>query len=278
MVLNFRFPEPYDLRQTFECGQIFRFSSDDGGTTYYGSYGDRVLKLVQIDAKCIEVSSNVSKGLQQVADRFLRTDIKYGEMLEALRRDPVMAEILEETIGLRLLLQDPLECMVSYFLSQCSNIPRIKQNLHTIVTQLGETIKFEGKKFWIFPPRERWDAITEETLRDWGFGYRAKYIAPFIHNYPAFLDKPIEDWEIFNKVLQDIYGIGAKVADCVQLFAFGDLGRFPVDTWIHKFVQARYFGGQKITPRKARIFGMEQFGPWAGYAQEFIYMWARNHL
>ena len=68
---------------------------------------------------------------------------------------------------------------------------------------------------------------------------------------------------------QDSKGVGPKVADCVALFGFGRLEAFPVDVRIQKVVENIY--GVTGSYEKVSRFGMEKFGAYAGYAQEFLY-------
>jgi N-glycosylase/DNA lyase len=121
--------------------------------------------------------------------------------------------------------------------------------------------------------------LTEQNYRDFGFGYRANYLEKFIKNYPEFLKNPMnrEKTLELNKKLQEIEGIGQKVSDCIKLFAFGDLNLFPVDTWMKKFMLKYYIKGKKISNKRIRELGMTMFGKWAGYAQEFIYHYARSY-
>ncbi|MHA1612025.1 MAG: hypothetical protein ACTSYU_08255, partial [Promethearchaeota archaeon] len=104
-----------------------------------------------------------------------------------------------------------------------------------------------------------------------------KYIASFIQDYPPFLSNPKKKGEEFNRQLQEIYGIGQKVADCIQLFGYGDLTLFPVDTWMRKFMIKYYFSGKKTSNAKIRALGRQMFSQWAGYAQEFIFHYARHY-
>ena len=53
-----------------------------------------------------------------------------------------------------------------------------------------------------------------------------------------------------------------KVADCILLFGLGRLEAFPVDTWMKK---AGSFYPQP-----------EEFGPYAGVAQQYIFHYARS--
>ena len=271
------FPEIYDLSHTFDCGQIFRFHSSDNGKTYYGPLSDRIIKLTQIDEHKLEITSNQPEGLMPKIHEFLRIKDDYIAIQHSLQIDSLMKEIIQTTDGLHLVKQDPFECSISYLLSQCSNIPRITQNLSHLSEMFGKRLIFEEQIFYLFPKREDLLSLGEDDFRDMGFGYRAKYIASFIHDYPPFLCQPGQCGEEFNRQLQEIYGIGQKVADCIQLFGYGDLTLFPVDTWMRKFMINHYFSGKKVPNTEIRTFGRQMFGQWAGYAQEFIFHYARHY-
>ncbi|MHA1674573.1 MAG: DNA-3-methyladenine glycosylase family protein [Promethearchaeota archaeon] len=271
------FPETYDLSQTFDCGQIFRFHSSDNGKTYYGPLSDRIIKLTQINEHTLEISSSQPEGLRLKIHEFLRVKDDYITIQNSVKVDPLMEKVIQKTNGLHLVKQDSFECAISYLLSQCSNIPRITQNLSQLSEMFGKRIIFDDQIFYLFPKREDLLQLGEDDFREMSFGYRAKYIASFIHDYPQFLRKPKKKGEDFNRQLQKIYGIGQKVADCIQLFGYGDLTLFPVDTWMRKFMIKYYFSGKKPSNAKIRALGRQMFGQWAGYAQEFIFHYARHY-
>jgi N-glycosylase/DNA lyase len=274
-VLRLSFPEPYDLGHTFDCGQIFRFETFDNGKSYLGPLKDRIVKIESIDSHTLEITSNKTTGLEALIRSFLRVGDDYLAMQKAISRNTLMKKIVQTTSGLHLLNQDTLECCVSFILSQCSNIPRIKQNLQTLCSLYGEKVEFEGKTFTLFPEREKLCELNSLTYRDMGFGYRAEYLANFICNYPEFLNVQKFETNEFNAQLMELKGIGQKVADCIQLFGYGDLGVFPVDTWMEKFMIKYFNGGQKAPLRKLRQMGQNLFGKWAGYAQQLIFHYAR---
>ena len=271
------FSEIFDLVKTFECGQIFRFETIDSGKTYFGALNDRIIKIIQKNPHTLIFSSNKNSNLDKLLKSFFRTKDNYLEMQTSIKIDNLMKEVVDFSNGLHLLNQDNFECSISYILSQCSNIPRIKRNLKDLSKLYGKPVIFEDQEFFLFPSRSDLIDVTEEEFRDLGFGYRAKYLRSFIENYPSFLGEPILDSEIFNQKLQNVEGIGQKVADCIQLFAYGDISHFPVDTWMEKFMIKFYNNEQKISKKKIRELGVSLFGKWAGYAQEFIFYYARNH-
>jgi N-glycosylase/DNA lyase len=80
-----------------------------------------------------------------------------------------------------------------------------------------------------------------------------------------------------RELLKTIPGVGNKIADCVLLFAFSRYETFPVDVWIKRAVEAKYFDSRDVRPDEVRRFGQEYFGKYAGYAQEYIYHYVRKH-
>jgi N-glycosylase/DNA lyase len=275
MSIRLQFNESYDLPHTFDCGQTFRFTTYDSGRTYYGPIGNRILKIKSLDSNTLQVSSNFDTNLEIFCRSFFRLEDDYHAMQKRVAIDDLMTKIVETTNGLHVVRQDRFECVLSFILSQCSNIPRITKNINSIAEKYGTKVHWEGHDFYLFPELSLLKNVSEEIYREMGFGYRAKYIAKLIQNWPSFLDTPPQDSNEFNKKLQSIEGIGQKVADCIQLFAYGDMKWFPVDTWMNKFMHKYYSQGQKQTEKQLRLLGQSMFGEWAGYAQELIFRYAR---
>lgn len=276
IVIELEFLEEYNLTYTFDCGQIFRFESFDNGKTYYGPLEDRIIKITQRDPHTLVIESTKEKDLQSIIKKFFRVGDNYLEMQTSIRIDSIMDTVVQATNGLHMLRQDLFECFIAYLLSQCSNIPRITKNLNELAKRYGIPIKMDGHEFYLFPKREDLLDLSVDHFKDMGFGYRAKYIHSFLHNYPEFIFQNQYNGLELNKKLQEIDGIGQKVADCIQLFGFGDLTIFPVDTWIHKYMIKYYFNGNsKTSLKQIRQTGMRLFGKWSGYAEELIYMYSR---
>ncbi|MCF2140313.1 MAG: hypothetical protein K9W44_09695 [Candidatus Lokiarchaeota archaeon] len=293
-----KFHERYDLRQTLECGQIFRFQKhNNDAQIYYIPLKDRILKIFQKNDHILEITSNKNQDLKPILSTFFRLNDDYQQIQRRISIDSLMGKILAATNGLHLLKQDVFECTISFLLSQCSNIPRITRNVNNLAEQFGTPINFDNQQFYLFPTREQLLSVSEQQYVEMGFGYRAKYIYNFVQNTPNFIKKAINlenpsknhsknpsenHSEILtgielNQALQNIQGVGQKIADCVQLFGFGDLSYFPVDTWMRKFMIQHYFNDKKASIKAIRQKGQDLFGKWAGYAQEFIYHYARSY-
>ena len=71
-------------------------------------------------------------------------------------------------------------------------------------------------------------------------------------------------------------GVGEKVANCALLFGFERVRAFPIDVWIERVLRERYFKRKrKVTSPRLRAFAAEYFGPYGGYAQQYLFHHAR---
>lgn len=142
--------------------------------------------------------------------RFLIDYLSLDVPLELLytewaNKDPVFARFATRFSGLRMLRQDPWECLCAFVCSSNNNIARIGQMVQNLCThfspvllehsypappplaQSANSLKSEGGDleqgevriaFHPFPPPEALAKPgVEEKLRELGFGYRAKYLA-----------------------------------------------------------------------------------------------------
>ncbi len=271
--------QPFNLEQSAECGQAFRWTRD--GDYYYCVVGSRILKVRQKGRKLfasLHPGTGYLSVLQAVGDIF-RFDDNVEEILSELSRDRLIRSSLSGHRGLRLIRQDPWECLVSYLCSINSNIPRIRGDVERLSARYGEEIVFDGRTFHTFPSIDALANAEEEELRSMKVGFRAKYIVSAARKVR---DEKV-DLMSFRKMdygdafaeLCTYFGIGPKVADCVLLFSMDKLEAFPVDRWVRRGVEILYFGGKRMTEKQVREWSREHFGRYAGYAQEYLFYGAR---
>ena len=75
-----------------------------------------------------------------------------------------------------------------------------------------------------------------------------------------------------RSVLCRFPGVGDKIANCVLLFAFGRLEVMPIDVWIARVLREKYFPEKRtIRPAQLADFCQQHFGPYAGYAQQYLF-------
>ncbi|MEM2104985.1 MAG: DNA glycosylase [Candidatus Bathyarchaeia archaeon] len=278
---------PFNLDVTLCCGQVFRW--DKIGEWWFGVTGEKVFKIRQIDEE-LEFE-NADEGF--VREYFgLKDDLP--KILSQIRKDKHVKTAIEKFKGLRILRQDPWECLVSYICATYKNIPAIKKMLLNLSRKFGEKVVFEGRDFYTFPTPAALAKANKRELLECGLGYRAEYVletAKMVHNGNSCLeDLKKTDYLKARSELLKLPGVGSKVADCVSLFSLEKLEAFPVDVWIKRIILRHYANHfesefiKKISSRKSfgkaeyeklRLFGRRYFGEYAGYAQEYLYHYER---
>ena len=266
--------QPLDLPLTLESGQAFRWH-DDGGV-WSGFIEGRLLTLERDDAGlrvAFDPASQPDAG-RAVRDYF-RLDDDLPAIYAQLCRDERLAAAVERHWGLRILRQDPWECLIAFICSQNSNIPRIAGMQETLANTLGGTATLGALTRRTFPTPEALASAGEARLRELGLGYRARYVAATAETVAAggldllaLRDAPYED---AKAALVALPGVGEKVADCVLVFALEQMDAVPIDRWVRRALEEWYLDGQRLSYRDLWAWTREAFGPYAGYAQQYLF-------
>ncbi|MCG7841174.1 MAG: hypothetical protein MIO87_04590 [Methanomassiliicoccales archaeon] len=252
-----------NLDHTLGCGQVFRWRKE--GDLWKGVVDGHAAKLRQKAD-----GAQVISGMDQTSfDRYFRTDDELEKVYRELSFDPVLGDYFTRYRGLRLIRQDPWECVASYALATNANIPRIQGMIERVCRTFGTEMD-DGS--YAFPSPEQ---LLDRCHRadGCGLGYRTDRfieLARLVHrekvDFSALMDMEYMDCA---RELVALPGIGNKVADCVALFCLDHLEAFPVDIRIKKAMAQLY--GAEGSYRKVSAFARERFGHWAGYAQEYIF-------
>ena len=278
---------PFDLDLTLCCGQIFKWEKKDDW--WCGVIEDKPIKIRQINTQ-LEIK-NINSNL--VKSYFGLNDDLY-EIKRKICRDKHIEKALNKFWGLRIIHQDPWECLISYICATYKSIPAIRKMLYKLSEKFGEKKIFDDNIFFTFPKPEKLQSAKESDLLDCGLGYRSKYVLAtskkIFGNESIFEDLKKLPYFQAKKKLIDLPGVGPKVADCVLLFSLGKNNAFPIDIWIKRVI-LRYYSnhfskqfiskmstGRVITTSDYNIlneFGRTYFGEYAGYAQEYLYHFER---
>jgi N-glycosylase/DNA lyase len=266
---GFLTPTRFDLRSTMESGQFFRWRLEDGA--YVVQTGRSLFRVSQEEGR---LSYEGAPALQVAGFLGLEDDLEAIE--SSLSADRRLAPALEAHPGLRLLRQDPWECLCAFMTSVASSIPRIARNLESIAQTFGRPLRrgpLQGQAF----PRPG-ELGGEAVLRRLGLGFRAASLARAARLVRTGLLDEVGrlDTDAAREALCVIPGVAEKVADCVLLFAYGRGTAFPVDTWIRKIMTKLYFRGRKTSDDRIRGYAVDRWGELAGYAQQYLYHWARS--
>ncbi len=70
-------------------------------------------------------------------------------------------------------------------------------------------------------------------------------------------------------------GVGPKVSDCILLFGFNKDEAFPVDVWV-KRVMEHFYLKEDTNVKHIGQHGARIFGSLAGFAQQYLFYYARE--
>ncbi|KAF0932194.1 hypothetical protein E2562_008720 [Oryza meyeriana var. granulata] len=174
---------------------------------------------------------NAAVPLADLWRRFAAADARFAEVAARLGDG-----------GARVLRQDPVECVFQFLCSSNNNIARIEKMVWTLAgygERLGEV---GGFQFHRFPTIEQLARVSEQELREAGFGYRAKYVvgtAKILQAKPGGGEEWLASLRTMElpeviEALCTLPGVGPKVAACVALFSLDQNHAIPVDTHVWK--------------------------------------------
>lgn len=277
-----------DIHSTINSGQYFLWEKRNN--SWYGIYEESVLKITLPENNDNLIHEYDSfPGIGNWHQHVFRFDDKYDEIIDEIsRKDQVVKNITKKYIGLRIMRQKPIQCIVSFLCSSNNNIPRIRLILRNLSRKFGKKVEWNNNTFYTFPTLKTLSTISQAELLHCGFGYRAEYVRKSV--------KSIVDQEIDMQLIKDsdytkskqeilkLSGVGEKIADCILLFSFDKIEAFPMDTWIIKLFQEKLGRiivldselkiNDKITPNQYKLVSKkirEHYGKYSGYAQQFLY-------
>ena len=257
-------PPKFNLAQTLNCGQCFRFY--ESGGRHCGVVLDKYIEIAETDGK-LTICSDKEITEDELCSFFDFT-LNYDEINAVLSQDETMKSAIEYAGGIRILRQNTWEVLCSFILSQNNNIKRIAGIIERLCENFGDDI---GNGHYSFPDASRIAALSVEDLAPIRSGFRAKYVidaAKKVCSGEVNINELfLLDTESAREVLMKINGVGPKVADCVLLFGFHKLDAFPKDVWIKKALSEFYPDG---VPDFIVKYG--------GIAQQYLFHYIRTKL
>lgn len=266
--------EYFSVRQTFDCGQSFRFRvtvEEDGTVRADGiAFGKRV-SFIQPREDTLIITPCTLSEYEKIWSHYLGLDTDYTvirrDLSEKRPDDGHLSEAMKQGSGIRILRQDPWEALCTFIISQNNNIPRITSLVAALCRAAGEDMG-DGESYG-FPTPEAVMALGVDGLFALKTGFRAGYLydaAVKVCSGEIALDAvktlKTEEAEI---ILRKIRGVGPKVAACALLFGFEKNDAFPIDVWVKRVMAEFYPEG--ITPA--------DFGENAGLAQQYLFYYRR---
>lgn len=264
----------FDLAKTLDSGQVFHWEPFEAG--FVGSIDQTPIHLEQRNDELF-----VRGGNPELLRHYFALDHSLGQICATFPSDPAMTAARDYCRGLRIIRQPQWECLASFITSSMKQVAHIRQMSRALRERFGAAKKLGAKRIYAFPTAARLASATEQELRECALGYRAKNLSLTAqrvasHEADLYAWRELSDEELRAR-LCGLPGVGAKVANCVMLFAYERLRAFPIDVWIERVLKERYFPrARKLTPERLRLFCDRYFGEHGGYAQQYLFHHARK--
>ncbi len=263
---------------TFMCGQCFRWIENEDGS-FDGVAYKKVIN-VSLNENSLIIKNTSEDDFNNIWKHYLDLDRDYAPIKKILSDDINLKKAIEYGYGIRILNQQPWECLVSFIISTQNQIPRIKKIVSSLSERFGQKLKIEDREYYSFPDADALKGVTEDELSFLKAGYRAGYIVDAVNkvtsgeiNLESLFDM---DYVSAKKELMKIKGVGEKVADCVLLFSYGKTEAFPIDVWVGRIMRSLYLS-ENASVGEIRQTSEKLFGKNAGIAQQYLFYYAREN-
>ena len=258
-----------DLAKSLNSGQVFHWTQHGKG--FVGAIDQRPCYLEQSGNQLL-----VSSDLTSQARHYLALDHRIDEIHCTFPDDPTLCAAVRYAAGIRILRQPIWECLATFLTSALKQVAHIRSISLLVRERYGRKLEVTGTSVSSYPGPEVLAGLTLDDLRACRLGFRAanvlaaaRMVADGEIDLSGLTKLPSDE---IRTVLCRFPGVGDKIANCVLLFAFGRLEVMPIDVWIARVLKEKYF------PRKSKIrltdlaeFCRQYFGPYAGYAQQYLF-------
>ena len=267
--------QPLDLGLTLKAGQAFRWRKEKGSDGWWnGVISGQLVRIRQQEGDG-DLEFGCAPGPEgyvgELLHRYFRLDDPIAEIYQSISRNERMAELVDRYRGLRLLRQDPWECLVSYICSATNRVDRISESMENLSKRWGREVRLVDCVRHTFP------AAMDLAMADAGelraqirgipkLGFRVKAASQEVCDGNLDFTALLENLSSQDAVreLKTLNGVGDKISHCVALFSLDKLDAFPIDRHIST-------GLKRMGFPSSRKQAQDYFGAYAGYAGQFIF-------
>ena len=270
----------FDPIKIADSGQAFRIHTIDDTHTELVAFG-RYLQIADLGNNEFAFSCS-EEEFNDIWYEYFDLDTDYEKVVKKIdKNDEFLTESAKFGHGIRILKQEVFETVISYIISQRRSIPSITTCVDRLSELAGTEIKLPKleepfvkpmkKEYFAFPTVKQLSKLTPEQINNIGAGYRTAYIISATEDFNsgklnAESLKKLNNDELYEALI-NMYGVGVKVANCIMLFAFHRVGRFPVDVWI-KRIEDTYYNGH---------FPTSEYPGISGVLQQFMFYFIRKN-
>ncbi len=264
----------FDLVRTLNSGQVFHWEKCGAG--YAGTIGSKGIYVEQQENRLL-FSGIPAEGIEN----YFALDHPLAEICRSFPDDAAMRAARDFCQGLRIMRQPLWECLATFITSSMKQVAHIRQISRSLRTRYGKRRRVFECEVYTFPPVHQIAELTEQELMACALGYRAKNLLATARLISSG-DVDLERWselsdELLREHLCELPGVGPKVANCVMLFAYERLCAFPIDVWIERVLKKKYFPRRRmVRAEELRGFTAKYFGGYGGYAQQYLFHYART--
>lgn len=278
------FEDDLDIENTLQSGQVFRWERIDSKSVnnpwFRGVIFGNLVEIRQ-NQHGIEFNCNPAKeiDLLPTIKNYFRLQDDLSTIYTSMGMDKRIMSSISEYTGMRILSQDPWECLISFICSSASNIPKISRNIESLCSTFGKPIRIKTNTYYSFPTPKELANATELKIRNLGLGFRSSYVSKVSEivasgEFDLHSLKRMSYQEALNRLIL-LPGVGDKVANCVLLFSLNKLEAFPVDVWIQRVIKEWYSPLdsklENIPNSKLRHWAQNRFGEYSGYANHYLF-------
>ena len=302
--------QPFNLALTLETGQSFRWRRIGGeedlqGHWYSGVLGEYLVHLRQTE-EGLEYRVGGEHGerhdvdLDQRLHDYFRLDDDIDSIYSQLGQHRGVGLAIQQHPGLRLLRQDPWECLVACLCSGTDNIGGIKRYVERMARLSQRKVRLDGEERFTFPGSDEIANGGQRGLANLDSGRSSRTqnilrLAIYLSHDPLLLRR-LADREVSCreavKLLDSYPGIGPRIAGFVALSSLEKLDAFPVDRWVQRALAhcdlaalpeglaERVRGSRSLTEfpqHQVAEWAGEYFGQYAGYANLYLFHWIEPH-
>lgn len=281
----------FNPKHIFECGQAFRWNLEEDGSYTTIAYGKAI--NVKKENNDIILSNTNMEEFNNIWYHYFDLSRDYDEIKKELSKDPILAEAIKFGEGIRILNQEPFEMVISFITSANNQIPRIKKSIELMSKHYGDKIApgeppvplmlgapWSKIEYYSFPTAESLSKAKPEDLKEiCKVGFRGERI---VETAKIIARGELDLNSIYNlnrdegkELLMTLPGVGPKVSDCILLFAFNKDEAFPVDVWV-KRVMEHFYLKEDTNVKLIGAHGARIFGSLAGFAQQYLFYYARE--
>ena len=276
--------QPFHLALTLTMGQALRWRMEGDGWIS-GVVRGKLIRVRQVKDR-IEFHTNVpEKSDKEMLSRYLRLDQDIVPIHKALSRDddPEMQRLVKLYGGMRILRQDPWECLITYAYTRRAPVLRTAAAVETLACRYGETRRWDCStpNYFSFPTTRRLlqAAKKNKEVLDMGLPQPADYVYKLIEGVD---NGSLNLNELTNmcysnarQALMRYSGIGSrvrysKIAECILLFGLDKAEAFPIDTNIRSALKV-YFDLQGTDVGLLKSVRARGWRDNAGYVSQLLF-------